>query len=265
MVSIGQPQTITVGAGNASRRIAWRGRAAQAVNAEQPGVFWLAGFNSTMVSTKATFLDEWASRHGRGFTRFDYSGTGESGGRFEDGTIGRWLEESVAVFTACATGPQIIVGSSMGSWLALLLARALADKARLAGMVLIAPAIDFTEDLMWARFAPDVQREILEKGVWRRPSAYGDEPYPITRALIEDGRAHRLFGTPIRSYCPVHILQGGRDEDVPVTHAMRLMEHFASDPAAITLVKDGDHRLSRPQDLERLAAVVEAVAGRSLP
>ena len=113
--------------------------------------------------------------------------------------------------------------------------------------------------------ARHVQREILEKGVWRRPSAYGDEPYPITRALIEDGRANRLFGTPIRSYCPVHILQGGRDEDVPVTHAMRLMEHFASDPAAITLVKDGDHRLSRPQDLERLAAAVEAVAGRSLP
>ena len=256
---MGQPQTMTVGNGGTARRIAWRGTAAMGAGAEMPGVFWLAGFNSTMVSTKATFLDDWALRHGRAFTRFDYSGTGESRGRFEDGAIGRWLEESLAVFLACTQGPQIIVGSSMGGWLALLLARALGenDRQRLAGMVLIAPAVDFTEDLMWARFAPETQREIMQKGVWRRPSPYGDAQYPITRALIEDGRAHRLFGTPIRSYCPVHILQGGRDEDVPVTHAMRLMEHFASDPAVITMIKDGDHRLSRPEDLERLLAAVK--------
>ena len=259
---MGQPQTMTVGNGGTARRIAWRGTAAMGAGAEMPGVFWLAGFNSTMVSTKATFLDDWALRHGRAFTRFDYSGTGESRNRFEDGAIGRWLEESLAVFLACTQGPQIIVGSSMGGWLALLLARALGenDRQRLAGMVLIAPAVDFTEDLMWARFAPETQREIMQKGVWRRPSPYGDAPYPITRALIEDGRRHLLFGSAIKTGCPVHILQGMADPDVPWRHALKLVEHLSGDPVTLTLVKDGDHRLSTPQDIIRLTDAVAAMA-----
>ena len=223
-----------------------------------PGVFWLAGFNSAMSSTKVTFLDDWAAKRARGLTRFDYSGTGESGGVFGEGTISRWLEESLAVF-ALTRGPQIIVGSSMGGWLALLLARALIDKGRLAGMVLIAPAVDFTEALLWVRFSDEVKREVEAKGFWRRPSAYSDDPYVISRALIEDGRDNLLFGTVLRSYCPVHILQGMRDDDVPWSHAMTLVEHLASDPVTITLVKDGDHRLSRPEDLARLVAAVEAM------
>ena len=212
-----------------------------------------------MTSTKVTCLDDWAARTGRGLVRFDYSGTGESPGRFADGTISRWLEDSIAVFRACAHGPQIVVGSSMGGWLALLLARALADKALLAGMVLIAPAVVFTQALMWARFSEAVKAEIVDKGFWRRPSAYSDDPYVISHGLIEDGRANLLFGTAIRSYCPVHILQGMQDTDVPWSHAMQLVEHLASDPVTLTLVKDGDHRLSRPQDLARLLAAVEGM------
>ena len=252
------PQTLIVGAEAAARNIAYRIRPAQGAGVARPGVFWLAGFNSVMTSTKVTTLDAWAEGAGRGLTRFDYSGTGLSGGRFAEGTISRWLEESLAVF-ALTKSPQIIVGSSMGGWLALLLARALADKARLAGMVLIAPAVDFTQALMWARFSKEVRAEIETKGFWRRPSAYSDDPYVISRALIEDGRNNLLFGTALRSYCPVHILQGMQDDDVPWSHAMTLVEHLASDPVTITLVKDGDHRLSRPQDLARLVTMVEAM------
>ena len=252
------PQILSVGAGAAARQVAYRLRRAEGEGAAKPGVFWLAGFNSVMTSTKVTFLHEWAAKAGRGLTRFDYSGTGLSGGVFGEGTISRWLEESLAVF-ALTRGPQIVVGSSMGGWIALLLARALADKGRLAGMVLIAPAVDFTQALMWARFSDAVKAEVMAKGFWRRASAYADDPYVISHALIEDGRDNLLFGTAIRSWCPVHILQGMRDDDVPWSHTMTLVEHLASDPVTITLIKDGDHRLSRPEDLARLVAAVEGM------
>ena len=250
------PQFLNVGAGAAARTIAYRRRAA--AGAAKPGLLWLAGFNSVMTSTKVTHLDDWAAGGGRALTRFDYSGTGESGGVFAQGAISRWLEESLAVF-ALAPGPQIIVGSSMGCWIALLLARALMDKSRLAGMVLIAPAVDFTEALLWARFPEAVKAEVIEKGYWRRPSAYADDPYVISHALIEDGRNNLLFGSVLRSWCPVHILQGMRDDDVPWSHAMTLVEHLAGDPVTITLIKDGDHRLSRPKDLARLVTAIEAI------
>jgi pimeloyl-ACP methyl ester carboxylesterase len=193
--------------------------------------------------------------------RFDYSGHGESGGAFTDGTIGRWLEDSLAVFEACCQGPQVLVGSSMGGWLALLLGQALARRrqpaqATIAGMVLIAPAVDFTEELMWRRMSPEVRREIDEKGVWERPSAYSEGPYLITRGLIEEGRNHLLLGGMIETGCPVRILQGVRDEDVPWQHAVDLSARFARDDVVLTLVKDGDHRLSRPEDIERLIAAV---------
>ena len=226
-----------------------------------PGIVWLGGFMSDMTSGKAAALDAWAEAHGRAALRFDYSGHGRSEGRFEDGTIGLWLDDALAVFRALTEGPRILVGSSMGAWIALLAARALAgvgEAHRIAGLVLIAPAVDFTETLMWERFPPEVRREIEGKGRWLRPSEYGD-PYPITRALIEEGRRHLLLGGAVRAYGPVHILQGMRDPDVPWRHAMTLVEHLASDPVAITLVKDGDHRLSRDEDVARLIAAVEGL------
>src|SRR5882757_3753605 len=177
-----QPAFIEVGSDRAARRIAVRARAGST-----PGLFWLGGFNSDMQGTKALALDAWAAEHQRACVRFDYSGHGESDGAFIDGTIGRWLEESVAVFEQFCRGPQVVIGSSMGGWMALLLAREMARReaspVSLAGLVLIAPAPDFTEQLMWNGFPPEVREEIQTKGVWMRPSQYGDA-YPITRALI---------------------------------------------------------------------------------
>jgi len=230
-----------------------------------PGVFWLGGFKSDMQGSKAVALDAWAAEKGRGSIRFDYSGHGESGGDFADGTIGAWLADSLAVFEAFARGPQILVGSSMGGWLSLLLARELRRRsaagatfqASVAGMVLIAPAVDFTEELMWKRFPAAVRRQIETDGSWNRPSDYDPDGYPITRALIEDGRNHLLLGELIETGCPVRILQGVQDPDVPWQHAIELSSRLAHDDVTLTLIKDGDHRLSRPEDIERLIAAVE--------
>ena len=244
---------LNLGTASGERRIALRCDAGSG-----PGLFWLGGFKSDMKGTKAEALSQWARENGRACTRFDYSGHGESGGDFRDGTIGRWLEESLAVFQACAEGPQVVIGSSMGGWIALLLLRALRrteTKASVAGVVLIAPAVDFTEVLMWQRFPTKVKREMEEQGFWLRPSEYGD-PYPITRALIEEGRNHLLLGGMIETGCPVHILQGVQDPDVPWNHAVELTSRLAQDDVVLTLVKDGDHRLSRPEDIERLIGVV---------
>jgi pimeloyl-ACP methyl ester carboxylesterase len=249
-------------AGDPPVRLAYRRTPARDGGA-RPGGVWLGGFRSDMLSTKAARLDERAQAEGRAFLRFDYSGHGESEGRFEDGTIGRWADESLAMIRACTEGPQVLVGSSMGGWIALLVARALANLGetnRLAGLVLIAPAVDFTQALMWDRLPADARRDIEEKGVWLRHSEYAPEPYPITRALIEDGRRHLLLGGPIRSYCPVHILQGMQDPDVPHAHALTLVEHLADDPVALTLIRDGDHRLSRDQDIARLLDAFDAIA-----
>jgi pimeloyl-ACP methyl ester carboxylesterase len=225
-----------------------------------PGVFWLGGFKSDMKGTKADALDRWAEREGRACIRFDYSGHGESGGEFTDGTIGRWLAESLAVYRQFASAPQVLVGSSMGGWLALLLAarlRELKESAPLAGMVLIAPAVDFTEELMWKQFPDTIKRDIETKGFWLRPSEYSEAPYPITKGLIEEGRQHLLLGGMIETGCPVHILQGVKDPDVPWRHAEQLVTRFARDDVVMTLIKDGDHRLSRPEDIERLIAAVK--------
>ncbi|HEY7662281.1 MAG TPA: alpha/beta hydrolase [Xanthobacteraceae bacterium] len=249
------PKFLDVGTGGAARRLAVRQRAGAA-----PGLFWLGGFKSDMQGTKAQALDLWAREHGRAMTRFDYSGHGESGGAFTDGTIGIWLEDSLAVFDAFCRGPQVVIGSSMGGWLALLLMRELARRrqchASVAGLVLIAPAVDFTEELMWKRFPPEAKRAIEHDGVWARPSQYSEEPYLITRALIEEGRAHLLLDGLIETGCPVRILQGVQDPDVPWRHAVELTSRFAQDDVVLTLVKDGDHRLSRPEDIERLIAAV---------
>jgi pimeloyl-ACP methyl ester carboxylesterase len=253
----GQPAFIEVGNRGPARRIAVRAREGSA-----PGLFWLGGFHSDMQGTKALALDAWAAEHKRACVRFDYSGHGESGGAFIDGTIGRWLEESVAVFDRFCAGPQVVVGSSMGGWMALLLARELAKRAggraSLAGLVLIAPAPDFTEELMWKGFSPEIRQEIETTGAWLRPSQYG-EPYPITRALIEEGRGHLLLGGAIEVGCPVRILQGAQDPDVPWRHAFALTQRLPSDDVVLTMIQDGDHRLSRPQDIARILAAVAEV------
>src|SRR5580693_4410824 len=252
-----KPVTIEVGQPGAMRRIAVRAR-----EGDLPGLFWLGGFKSDMRGTKALALDAWAAERRRACIRFDYSGHGESGGDFVEGTIGRWLEESVAVFEQFCTGPQVVIGSSMGGWMALLLARELARRqaarASLAGLVLIAPAPDFTEELMWKGFSPEVRQEIETKGVWLRPSQY-DEPYPITRALIEEGRQHLLLGSAIEVGCPVRILQGAQDPDVPWRHAFALAHRLPVDDVVLTVIQDGDHRLSRPQDIARMLAAVAEI------
>jgi pimeloyl-ACP methyl ester carboxylesterase len=258
---------IEVGHGPDARRIAVRARdgaapTGAAPTGASPGLFWLGGFKSDMKGTKAEALARFAADKGRGFVRFDYSGHGESPGDFADGTIGRWLDESLAVFTTFCRGPQVVIGSSMGGWLALLLARALrraptTPPASLAGMVLIAPAVDFTEELMWKKFTPAAKRELETSGAWQRPSQYGNEPYPITRRLIEEGRRHLLLGGLIETACPVRILQGVEDPDVPWGHAVELVSRLGQDDVVLSLVKDGDHRLSRPEDLERLIVAVE--------
>jgi pimeloyl-ACP methyl ester carboxylesterase len=249
-----QPAFLEVGQDSSARSIAVRARSGGA-----PGLFWLGGFHSDMQGTKAIALDAWAAEHRRACARFDYSGHGESGGDFIEGTIGRWLEESVAVFERFCAGPQVVIGSSMGGWMALLLAREIAkrpeNRASLAGMVLIAPAPDFTEQLMWNGFSPEIRQEIESQGVWLRPSQYGD-PYPITRALIEEGRNHLLLGSAINVGCPVRILQGAQDPDVPWRHAFALTQRLPSDDVVLTMIQDGDHRLSRPQDIARIIAAV---------
>ncbi len=245
-----------VGDGAAARRIAVR-----LSPGGGPVVVWLGGFRSDMRSTKAAALAAWGARLGRAVLRFDYSGHGESEGRFEDGTIGAWLEESLAVIEAFGGERPVLVGSSMGGWIALLAARRLAERGTApSGLVLIAPAPDFTEDLMWNTFPEEVRRAILRDGAFLQHSDYSPEPYPITRRLIEEGRSHLLLSSTVRAGCPVHILQGMQDPDVPWRHALRLVERLAEDDVLLTLVKDGDHRLSRPEDLERIFSALEAVA-----
>ena len=250
-----------MGQGAAARAIAYLSTGA--AQPEGASLFWLPGFMSDMASTKATALAEFAHTRGLGYTRFDYSGHGRSGGKFEDGTIGRWLEEAEAVFKRVSRGPQTIVGSSMGGHIALLLLRRLMRKApedarRIKALVLIAPAWDMTEELMWKRFPEPVQQEIMDKGFHLRPSAYA-EPYMITRALIEDGRNHLLAREPFDPGRPVVILQGLQDLDVPAEHTRALARFLTGGHVRRIEIPDGEHRLSRPEDLEKLYAAIDGV------
>jgi pimeloyl-ACP methyl ester carboxylesterase len=256
-----EPQFLDVGAASARRRIAFRRRAP--ARDDLPGVVWLTGFGSDMVSTKATALDAHCAGRGQALLRFDYSGHGASDGKFEDGAVSLWLEDALAAIRAETAGRLVLAGSSMGGYMALLVARALAEAGeatRLAGMVLVAPAVDFTEALIWARASEAERGELIEKGVWERSSDYSHSGYRIARGLIEDGRRHLLFGSTIRSHCPTRILQGMRDPDVPYRHALTLVEHMAGDPVTLTLIKDGDHRLSRPQDLALILEAIDSFA-----
>lgn len=231
------------------------------------GFVWLGGYKSDMEGSKAGALAALARETRRPGLRFDYSGHGASGGLFVDGTISKWLEQSLHMVLTHGRGPRILVGSSMGGWLALLLYRQLrlrhpAAAQNIKGIVLLAPAADMTEDLMWDEFPDAVRKELNDKGVWLRPSAYG-EPYTITRRLIEDGRRHLLLNQGLDVACPVCILQGDEDTDVPATHAVKVFGALRGPDVTLTLIKGGDHRLSTPGNLALLRDTVLRLAERS--
>lgn len=223
-----------------------------------PSVVFLPGFRSDMTGDKATALAAFCAGRGPAMIRFDYSGHGSSGGRFEDGTIGRWTEDALAVVDRLTGGPLVLIGSSMGGWIALL--AALARPQRVAALIGIAAAPDFTEALMWEAMTFEERARIMRDGILHVPSQYG-EPYPVTRALIEDGRTRLLLNEPITIDCPVRLLHGQRDPDVPWEMALRIAEQLTSLDVQMTLVKDGDHRLSRPHDLALLCRTLAPLLG----
>lgn len=228
-----------------------------------PGIVFLGGFASDMTGTKALALEAFAREHGRAFVRFDYQGHGQSSGRFEDGTIGRWSRDAIAVLDHLTEGPQVLVGSSMGGWIMLL--AALARSGHVAGLLGVAAAPDFTEDLMWATMTAEQRRAVMEAGVFYEPSPYG-ESLPITRRLIEEGRSHLLMRGPIPLACPIRLIHGMDDHDVPWRVSLDLQERVQSEDVEIVLVKHGDHRLSDPVDITRLRyqlyRLLDHVAGK---
>ena len=241
-----KPETLSRGGG---ATIAYR-----RLPGKSPGVMFLGGFNSDMQGTKAVELERYCRAAGRAFVRFDYLGHGESSGDFADGTIGRWTEDALAVLDSCTEGPQILVGSSMGGWIMLLAALARPD--RVAALIGIAAAPDFTEDLIWNRYGADVHETLERDRVWYEPSEYG-EPYTITMDLIEDGRKHLLLDRPIPIHCPVRLLHGMRDDSVPWMTSSRIAERLLSEDVRVFLVKNGDHRLSRDEDIARLKLTLD--------
>jgi pimeloyl-ACP methyl ester carboxylesterase len=223
-----------------------------------PTVVFLPGFCSDMAGLKATELATYCAASGQAMLRLDYSGHGASGGAFTDGTIGRWTTDALSVIDRCSEGPLLLVGSSMGGWIALLVA--LARPGRVAAMVGIAVAPDFTETLMWGSMTFEERATLTQDGVLTVPSRYSD-PYQVTRELIEEGRRHLLLGRPIALNCPVRLLHGLMDEDVPWEMSMRVTDALEGGDVQTTLIKDGDHRLSRPQDLALLRRTVGALLG----
>ncbi|CAN7531790.1 alpha/beta hydrolase [Rhizobium rhizogenes] len=257
-----EPTFLSVGAGDDQRQIAMQQRQARK-GAKGATFVWLSGYRSDMSGTKALELDALAERLGLGCIRFDYSGHGQSGGKFTDGTISRWLEEALAVIDHAKPKRIVLVGSSMGGWIALRLIQELRKQKKapvIHGLVLIAPAPDFTIDLIEPNLSDTERRSLAERGYFEEPSEYSSEPNIFTRALIEDGRVNRVLTGIVETGCPVHILQGMQDEDVPFAHSLKLVEHLPADDVVLTLVRDGDHRLSRPQDIERMLVAAETLA-----
>ncbi|WP_380053289.1 alpha/beta fold hydrolase [Falsihalocynthiibacter sp. SS001] len=226
-----------------------------------PGVVFLGGFMSDMGGTKAVYLEEWARKNGRSFLRFDYSGHGDSGGEFTDGSIGEWAQDAQAAISALTDGPQVLIGSSMGGWIALLVARSMPEK--IAGLVGIAAAPDFTEDSMWDGFGDAQRAELEQTGRVALPSDYDDGPYIITKKLIEDGRSNLVLRSPLSLNFPTRFLQGTADEDVDVSVANRLLEHVEGADIRLTLVKGADHRFSTPECLNLIAKTCEKVLARA--
>ncbi|MCL4187943.1 MAG: alpha/beta hydrolase [Rhodobacteraceae bacterium] len=223
-----------------------------------PGVVFLGGFRSDMTGSKALHLDAWAAAAGRAFLRFDYSGHGASSGTFEEGSIGDWAADAAAVLAALTEGPQVLVGSSMGGWIALLLARARPD--RVAGLVGIAAAPDFTEDGYWAGMDEGARAALAARGFIDVPSDYAPAPYRITRRLIEDGRRHLVLRVPLAAPFPVRLLHGSADADVPVGWGLRLLDHLDGPDVRLTLVRGADHRFSDPACLQLITRTVEEIA-----
>lgn len=255
-----QAKTITVGEAEAARAIAILAR--PATTPDLATLVWLGGYRSDMTGTKAIEMDALAASLGAGAVRFDYSGHGASGGKFADGTISRWLEEALAVIAHAKPHRVILVGSSMGGWIALRLVQELAKQAQsptVDGMVLIAPAPDFTSALIEPHLTDAQRKDLVEKGYFEEPSEYSSEPNIFTKTLIDDGRANSVLHGIIETGCPVHILQGMADPDVPYRHALTLMEHLPADDVVLTLVRDGDHRLSRPEDITRMRNAIEGL------
>ena len=234
-------------------RIAYR-----AVEGSGPCIVWFGGFRSDMLGSKAEYLSDWARDHGRAYLRFDYSGHGVSDGVFEDGTIGAWTKDALTVVEQATEGPLIIVGSSMGAWVASHVA--IKHPERIAAAVFIAPAPDFTDKLMWPSFSEEQRNTILSEGKLVSPSDYSDEPEVITLKLIEDGRNQSVMNGSIPINCPVRIIQGMKDEAVPWEHAVEFAQQMQSADVALTLTKEGDHRLSTEPDLTRLGKVLEALS-----
>lgn len=223
-----------------------------------PGIIFLTGFRSDMGGAKAVALERWALAQGRAFIRFDYHAHGASGGKWEDGSIGRWRDDALAVLDRVAQGPQILVGSSMGGWIALLLALARPD--RVAGLLGIAPAPDFTERMIRPRLGPVELEALARDGRFIAPSAYDPAGYPITQHLLDEAQSHLLLGRPIPVHCPVRLLHGQRDPDIPWQTSLDLAVALESDDVRVTLVKDGDHRLSREADLALMLQLVGELA-----
>lgn len=236
------------------RRIAYHRVAGQG-----PCVVFLGGFRSDMQGTKAVWLEDWARARGQAFLRFDYSGHGQSSGAFEDGCIGDWFQDAQAVIGDLVEGPAVLVGSSMGGWIGLLLARAMPE--RMAGLVTVAAAPDFTERGFWPGFSEAERAALLRDGRVLRPSDYG-EPYVITRRLIEDGRRHQVLAGPLHLPFPVRFLQGTADEDVPMAWALDLLDHAQGADMRLILVKGADHRFSTAECLDLIGAAVEQVLAR---
>lgn len=218
-----------------------------------PTVVFLGGYASDMTGTKATYLEDWCRARGHAFVRFDYQGHGRSSGRLADGTIGEWRDDALAVIQTCTRGPLLLVGSSMGAWIMLLAALAMPD--RVHALVGVAAAPDFTEDLLWARLGEDQRARLRQDGVVHLPSAYG-EPMSFTWRLVEDGRRHLLLRAPLSLPGPVRLLHGTRDADVPWETSRRLAETIRERDVTLTLVKDGEHRLSEPHELALLGATI---------
>ncbi|MCQ2005670.1 alpha/beta hydrolase [Rhizobium sp. NRK18] len=252
---------LTLATSSPERRIAVAARPATHAT-DAPTLVWLGGYRSDMDGTKAIELDHFAEENGIGCVRFDYSGHGKSSGDYRDGTISLWLEEALAVIDHYIKNRIILVGSSLGGWVALRVVEEMkkrGDAGRLAGLVLIAPAPDFTYELIEPALTEAEKTSLAERGYFEEPSEYSADPNVFTRALIEDGRQNRVLDGIIETGCPVHILQGMQDPDVPYSHALKLLNHLPADDVVMTLIRDGDHRLSRPQDIERMLAAVEGM------
>ena len=249
-----EPSTFTCPDGET---IAYYARPGNGAGAEKTGVVWLGGLASDMDGTKATALDDWAQAQARGYVRFDYFGHGRSSGAFVDGTISRWSDDAVTVLDHLTSGPQILVGSSMGGWAAIL--AALSRPERVAGLVFVAPAPDFTEDLMWAEFSDEVKAKLTAGEIYEQPSMYDDNPYLISPRLIEDGRNNLVLRDPIAITCPVRILHGMKDVDVPWQRSLLLIDQLESDDVTVTFVKDADHRISDDHNIARLIKMVDGL------